>query len=102
MVRDLTLGNDHDAIDLRLVANSLGVQVQKGPQNQIRLLCHYFATILYSDMSEITIWDIQDLGDREYGSGYWDELSQLPDRDLLNMESGCEPTLPTWTSHRQI
>ena len=59
----LALGDNNDAVDLRLVATSLGVQVQKGLQDQIWLLCHSSATVLYDDMSEIITWDIQDLGD---------------------------------------
>ena len=58
-------GDDNDVVDLRLMTNSLGVQVQKGLQDQIWLLYHSFATILYSDISEITTWDIQDLGNKK-------------------------------------
>ncbi len=58
----LAFGDDDDAVDLRSMVNSLAVQVQKGLQDQIWLLRHSSAIILYSDMSKIITWDILDLG----------------------------------------
>lgn len=52
-----------DAVDLRSVVTFLAVQVQKGLQDQIWLLSHSSATVLYHDVFKIVTWDILDLGD---------------------------------------
>ncbi|KAF6227200.1 hypothetical protein HO133_008642 [Letharia lupina] len=64
----LALDDSVDAVDLRLAATSLSVQVQKGLQDQILLLGCSSATVLYTkkfynDISEIITWDILDLGE---------------------------------------
>lgn len=56
----LAFEDNNDTVDLRLLANSLAFQVQKGLQSQIWFLCHSSATEFYGDNSEIITWDIQD------------------------------------------
>ena len=52
-----------DAVELRSAVSSLAVQVQKGLQDQIWLLSHSSATMLYHDVFKIVTWDILDLVD---------------------------------------